>query len=151
MSKIGIVYPAVIDKIIELFPDKARMHNPYELLENPEICRKNAWGLRVESASREDLEFCDISINRTFTIVFVRQFVTLANKEDGFDAITVSMLEDQQTFLESFFSTDKIGQGDNIERIDIESISGVNELTGDEKKYLFSEITFNILINEAIS
>jgi hypothetical protein len=151
MSKIGIVYPAIIDKIITLFPTKARLHNPYELLENPEMCRKDAWGLKVESASREELEFCDISINRTFTIVFVRQFITLANKEDGFDAVTVSLIEDQQTFLEAFFSTDKIGQGDNIERIDIEAISGVNELVGDEKKYLFSEVTFNILINEAIS
>lgn len=151
MSKIGIVYPAIIDKIITLFPTKGRLHNPYELLENPEMCRKDAWGLKVESASREELEFCDISINRTFTIVFVRQFITLANKEDGFDAVTVSLIEDQQTFLESFFSTDKIGQGDNIERIDIEAISGVNELVGDEKKYLFSEVTFNILINEAIS
>lgn len=151
MSKISTVYSAIIDKIEALYPLKGRLHNPYELLDNPEICRKDAWGLRVETADREDIEFCNLSLNRTFTIVFVRQFITLGNKEDGFDAITASILEDQQTFVGAFFSTDKIGQGDNIERIDITSISGVNELTGDEKKYLFSEVTFNILINEAIS
>lgn len=151
MSKISSVYLGVIDKIKDLYPNKSRLHNPYQLDENPEIARKDAWGLKTESATREDLEYCHLSINRTFTIVFVRQFVTLAGKEDGFDSITALLLEDQQTFCNAFYSTDQIGQMDNIERIDISSISGVNELIGTEKKYLFSEVTFNILINENIT
>lgn len=149
-SKLTTVYPAIITKIGTLFPSKTRLHNPYQVEENPEITRKDSWGLKVESANREDLEYCNLSLDRTFTIVFVRQFVSLAGKEDGFDAVTLALLEDQQTFCNAFWATDKIGQGDNIERIEISSITGVQELNATEKKYLFCEVTFNILINEAI-
>ena len=150
MSKISTVYSAIITKIGTLYPSKTRLHNPYQIIENPEIIRKDSWGLRTESAFREDTEYCNLSLNREFTIVFVRQFVSLAGKEDGFDAVTASLLEDQQTFCNAFYSTDQIGQSANVERIEISSISGVQELIGDEKKYLFSEVTFNILISESI-
>lgn len=149
-TKISTVYEAVIDKINDLYPMKTRLHNPYQIIENPEITRKDSWGLKVETASREDTEYCNLSLSRTFTIVFVRQFISLASKEDGFDSVTASLLEDQQTFCNAFFSTDKIGQESNIERIEIDSISGISEVEGNEKKYLFGEVTFNILISESI-
>lgn len=151
VSKISVVYTAIIDKMEALYPAKSRLFNPYKIEENPEICRKDSWGIRVEEADREETEFCNISINRQFTAIFVRHFVTLAGKEDGFDAVTASLLEDQQIFSEAFFATDQIGQIDNIERIELGAISGIQEVVSDEKKYLFSEVTFNILISEAIS
>ncbi len=151
MSKLTTVYPAVVAAIASLYGSKTRLYNPYDILDNPEIVRKNAWGLKVEEASREETEYCNMSLLRTYTAVFVRQFVSLAGKEDGFDAATIAILEDQQTLCADFFATDKIGQGSNIDRIEITNISGVNQLSADEKKYLFSEVTFNILISEAIS
>lgn len=151
MSKISTVYTAIINKAIDLFPEKTRLHNPYNLEENPDIVRKNSWGLRVENASQETVEYCNLSLDRTFTIVFVRQFVSLASKEDGFDAVTASLLEDQQTFSQSIFSPTEIGQQNNIDRIEIISISGIQEMTSGEKKYLFNEVTFNILISELLT
>jgi hypothetical protein len=133
-----------------LYPTKIRLHNPYELTENAEMVCKNSWGIGVEDASREDLEYCNLSISRTFKATFLRQFVTLASKEDGFDAVTALLLEDQQTFLNAFYSPDKLDQQSIIEKIDFTTISGVNQLVSGEKKYLFSEVTFNILISEAI-
>ena len=151
LSKIGTVYSAIIDQIETLYPTKVRLHNPYELTDNPEIVCKDSWGLRVEDAAREDQEFCNLSITRTFTIVFLRQFVSLASKEDGFDATSINLLEDQQTFLESFYSPDEINQQSNIDKIDFSSITGVREMINNEKKYLFSEVTFTITISELIS
>lgn len=151
MTKISTVYNAIIDKANDLFPDKTRLHNPYNLEENPEIVRKNSWGLRVESANQETIEYCNLSLSRTFTMVFVRQFVSLASKEDGFDSVTSSLLEDQQTFSQSIFSPTEIGQQSNIDRIEISSISGIQEMTSGEKKYLFNEVTFNILISELLT
>lgn len=148
MSKITTVYNAVISSIETLFPNKGRLHNPYNLEENPELVRKDSWGLKVETATREETEFCNLSLNRTFTIVFLRQFVTLAGKEDGFDAVTVAILEDQQAFSSLFYSPNEIGQTSNIDRIDITNISGIQEMVSGEKRYLFGEITFNILISE---
>lgn len=103
MSKISIVYSAIIDKIESLYPAKGRVHNPYELLDNPEICRKDAWGLRVESAEREDVEFCNLSLNRTFTIVFVRQFVTLGNRKTGLMQLLDLFLRINSHLFKRFF------------------------------------------------
>jgi hypothetical protein len=151
MSKISTVYTALIGQAITLFPAKTRLHNPYNLDENPDIVKKDSWGLKVEGASQETVEYCNLSIQRTFTIVFLRQFVSLASKEDGFDAVTALLLEDQQTFAGVLYSPNEIGQQSNIDKIEVDSISGIQELVSGEKKYLFNEITFNILISETIN
>ena len=150
MSKISTIYPAIISTIETLFPAKTRLHNPYNVEENPDLVRKNAWGLRVESAEKVDQEFCDLSLSRQYTVIFVRNFVSLQGKEDGFDATTVSILEDQQSLTSALYSTDRIGQSALIDIIDIVSISGVQELKTDEKKYLLCEVTFTITISELI-
>lgn len=151
VSKITTVYPAIIAKMLALYPTKTRLHNPYDVMENPEIVRKDAWGIAVEEASREEMDYCLMALNRTYKAVFVRQFVSLAGKEDGFDTATLAILEDQQTFCDGFFATDQIGQGANIQRIDIENISGINQVSDGEKKFLLGEVTFNILLSESIS
>ena len=150
MSKISTIYPAIISTIETLFPAKTRLHNPYNVEENPDLVKKNAWGLKVESAERVDQEFCDLSLSRQYTVIFVRNFVSLQGKEDGFDATTVSILEDQQSLSSALYSTDRIGQSALIDIIDIVSISGVQELKTDEKKYLLCEVTFTITISELI-
>lgn len=150
MSKISTVYPSIISSIVTLFPLKSRMHNPYQIIENPEIVRKNAWGLKVEEATREEIEFCNLSLVRQYTIVFVRQFVSLSNKEDGYDAVTISIMEDQQSVSSLLISQDELGVEGDIDRIDIVSISGISELVDTEKKYLTAEVTFNITLSELI-
>jgi hypothetical protein len=149
--KVETVYDAVVSKLVALYPTKQRLFNPYSLLENPEIVRKDSYGIAVNDAVREELDFCKLSIAREFRFVLIRQFVTLAGKEDGFDAVTKSLLADQQTFLNAFFATDQIGQGDNIDRIDFNSISGIQQIEDGEKKYLFNEITFTITISESVA
>lgn len=151
MSSITTIYNALIDELEALFPLKNRMHNPYNLDNNPDICKKDSWGLRVGDAEHVVNEFCTLSLKRTFTIVVMKNFVTLSSKEDGFDAVSVSLLEDQQSICQSLYSPAEIGQGSTIDIIDITSISGVQEMVSDEKKYLFSEVTFNITISEQIS
>lgn len=150
MSKISTVYPAIIAEISTNFATKTRLSNPYDIFKNPDLIRKNAWGLKVNGAVREDEEFCNLSLARSFTFISLRQLVKLEGREDAFDTISVALLEDQQTFLNAFWAVDKIGQGSNIQKIDFEDISGINELVDGEKKYLFNEVTFTITINEAV-
>lgn len=151
MSKISTVYAALISSIETLYPLKTRLHNPYNLEENPDLVRKDSWGLKVEGANREDIEYCNLSLSRSFTMVFLRQFVSLAGKEDGFDVVTLGILEDQQLFSQLIFSPSELGVESDVARIEIESISGIQELASGEKKYLFGEITFNITISELIN
>jgi hypothetical protein len=151
MSKISTVYSALITAIETAFPGKTRLHNPYQLEENPDLVRKDAWGIKVLEADREDIEYCNLSLNRSFSVVFLRHFVSLSGKEDGFDYVTGQILEDQQTLAQLLFSPTEIGEQGNIDRIEITSISGIQELVTGEKRYLFGEVTFNILISELIN
>jgi hypothetical protein len=151
MSKISTVYASLVSSVGSLFPSKIRMHNPYNLDNNPDICKKDSWGLRVENAENVVSEFCNLTLNRTFTVVLMRQFVTLSSKEDGFDAVSIGLLEDQQSVASLVSSTSELGQDSLIDSINILSISGIQEMVSDEKKYLFSEVTFNISISELIS
>jgi hypothetical protein len=151
MSKVTKVYSALIEKLSGIYLDKTRLHNPYALDENPDIVRKNSWGLKVDSASRQDIEFCNLSIERNYTIILMRQFVSLASKEDGFDSATIGIIEDQQKALTLLNSPDNLGQNSLIDIINIAEISGIQELIAGEKRYLFGEVTFNILISELIN
>lgn len=150
MSKIGQIYPKIIAKIDELFPYKTRLHNPYSIEENPDIVKKDSWGLRVGDAATEEIEFCNLSLNRQFTFILIKQMVSLAGKEDGFDELSIKLLDEQQDFMTAFYSPEEIGAQDLIDRLDFSSITGVQQLVTNEKRYLFCEITFNILTSEKI-
>lgn len=150
MSKITDVYNQVMLKTNELFPSKERLHNPYNLIENPDGIRKNAWGMAVLGASNDTQDFCDLSIVRGFQLILTRQFVSLAGKEDGFDSVTVELLEAQQSFLEMVYSFNELLIEDKIDRIDIVDISGIELETGTEKKFLNCSVTFNITISERL-
>jgi hypothetical protein len=151
MSKITTAYNAILTSTSALFPSKTRLHNPYTVEENPDLVRKDSWGLKVNDGNRQDIEYCNLSIERAFTFILLRQLVTLAGKEDGFDAITLALLEDQQSFCNLIFSPSEIGEPNSIDRIEISNISGIQELATGEKKYLFCEVSFNITLSELIS
>lgn len=149
MSKISTVYDALISKISDMYPLKSRVFNPYELSDNASLLMKDAWGLKVLSASRVDIEFCNLSIERTFILVLCRNFITASNKDDGFDAVSKLILEDQQVFLGELWKTEEIGQATNINKIEFTNIGGIDFIVSDEKKFLFSEIEFTISISES--
>lgn len=132
-----------------MYPLKSRVFNPYELSDNASLLMKDAWGLKVLSASRVDIEFCNLSIERTFTLVLCRNFITASNKDDGFDAVSKLILEDQQVFLGELWKTEEIGQATNINKIEFTNIGGIDFIVSDEKKFLFSEIEFTISISES--
>lgn len=150
MSNISTVYDAIVTKVNTLFPNKGRLHNPYEFSDNPEIIMKDSWGLKVLSASREEIEYCNLSIIRDFSFVLVKQFATVGSKEDAFDAVSKNLLEDQQIFLNNFFSPTELGISSIIDKIEFDTIGGIEFVQTEQKKYLFCEIAFKIIISEPV-
>ena len=150
MTKIESAYNSIIEACNDLYPMKSRLHNPYTLEENPDVIKKDSWGIRTNGANREEQDLCNLSLNRSFTFILIRQLVSLAGKEDGFDSITVKLLNDQQSFLERFYKSDNLGNLDNIDLVEIGDVSGIQSLVTDEKKYLFCEITFSIITSTTI-
>lgn len=151
MSNISTVYTAIISKLSEIYPNKTRIFNPYELKDNASIVMKDSYGLKVNEATREDLDFCKLSVSRSFTLVLVRGLATTSNNDAAFDPVSMAILEDQQLFLNAFWSPSEIGAPGSIDRIDFSNIGGIEFVVSDEKKFLFSEIEFTILISESVN
>lgn len=150
MTKIESAYNSILNVCNNLFASKQRLPNPYSLEENPDIIKKDSWGIRTNGATREDTDLCNLSLKRSFTFTLMRQMVSLVNKEDGFDSVTTNLLNDQQVMLERLYKSDNLGDIENIDLIEIEEITGIQSLVTDEKKYLFCEITFSILTSTTI-
>lgn len=150
MSNVSTSYDAIITKANTLFASKTRLHNPYELSDNAEIMTKDTWGLKVNGAERLDIEFCNLSISREYTFILMRQFPTVGAAKDAFDSISKSLLEDQQTFLNNIWSPTELGVQNDIDQININSIGGIEFMTADQKKYLFTELTFTITLSTAV-
>ena len=150
MSKIESAYNSIIEACNELYSLKSRLHNPYSIEENPDVIKKDSWGIRTNGATREEQDLCNLSINRSFTFILIKQLVSLAGKEDGFDSVTIGLLNDQQLFLDRFYKPDNLDNLENIDLVEIGDISGLQSLVTDEKKYLFCEITFSIITSNTI-
>lgn len=151
MTKLTTVYNAIISQTTTLFSTKTRLHNPYQVLENPEIVRKDAWGIKVLDANKEVLEHCSLTVKRNYTLILVKQFVSLVGKEDGFDAVSLNLMEAQQSFCQLVNSPSELGVDGSVDQIDINKISGINQIVDNEKKYLSCEVGFTITISELIS
>jgi hypothetical protein len=150
MSKISSVYDSIVSKVETLFPAKTRLHNPYEFSDNPEIIMKDCWGLKVSQATREEIEYCNLSIARDFSFVLIRQFASVGSKDDAFDSVSKFLLEDQQSFLNTFFSPTELGVANIIDKIEFDTIGGIDFVQTEQKKYLFCEIAFKITISEPV-
>ena len=150
MSNISTAYDAIITRANALFASKTRLHNPYELSDNAEIMTKDAWGLKVNGAERLDIEFCNLSISREYTFILMRQFPTVGAASSAFDTITKALLEDQQVFLNNIWSPTELGIQNDIDQININSIGGIDFMNADQKKYLFTELTFTITLSTAV-
>jgi len=150
MSKISTAYTALIFEVNTLFPSKTRMHNANDILSNPALILRNSWGIIVNEASREDAEYCSLTLSRSLSIVLVKQFVSLNGKEDGFDAVNMAIMEDQQSLASLLHSPDELGVASDIDRIDVSPLSGITELTSGEEKFLTAQVDFNIIISESI-
>ena len=150
MSNISTAHDAIVTKALALFSSKTRVHNPYELTDNPELTLKDSWGLKIGSAAYEQNEFCNLTMSRTFTFILIRQFASTGISGSAFDSITKSLLEDQKTFLDNIYSPSELGVESSIDKIDIDSVTGIEFMQADQKKYLFCEVSANILISEPV-
>jgi hypothetical protein len=138
------IYNSILSSVSALFPNKQRIHNPYELSDNPELIMKDSWGIKVGQSSLVELVFCNLSTEREYSLLLIRQFASVGSKDTAFDAVTTSILEDQALLLDVLHSPNELGIPDIINNLVIGNISGIEFMQANEKKYLFCEVAFNI-------
>lgn len=150
MSEISDVYDAIISKMEALFPAKSRLPNPYSLTDNPDRCLKDSWGIAVSNGSRQELTFCHLQLERIFTIIITRETFILDSKTDGFDSSVKSLLEDARTVQLEFYKLDELGIEDKIDKLDVLTSSGIEDVFNGKKKFLKIEVTISVLTSDFI-
>lgn len=148
--KIGTIYDAIVSKCNNLFPNKKRLHNPYELTDNPELIMNDAWGLKVLTSSYVENEFCNLTSAREFSLILTRGFATVGSKGDAFDSVTKGLLEDQNTLINNFYSISELGIPSTIDQIEISSIGGIEFMINNQKSLLYCEIIIKITMSEQL-
>jgi hypothetical protein len=148
MSNVSLVYQGLIQKVSGLFPDKTRIPNPYNLQDNIDKLLCDGFGIKVgpESGS-EYAEFNSFTVSRTFSVVLTREMVATSSDSDVPDDISLKLLEDIYEARKMIFGPEKMGLS-SILNVSIGSSDGVNEVKSGQRKFLSTEFSFSIDINE---
>jgi len=149
MSVNGNIYNALVAKATALFPEKKRLSNPYELADNVELILKDAWGLRVEPAEIQVIEFCRVTTIREFVFVLTKNFATIGSTKDAFDSVSIALMDEQELLVDHLSAVDRL-QVSDIEKIDINEVGPIDFKVSGEKKILTVELRFKVTSSKPV-
>jgi hypothetical protein len=151
MSKFSTVYDTLIAKIIELFPDKTRISNPYSIEENKNLFLRDGWGLTVRDASESGFQTNgDFNKTQTFGIVFTKEVIRTESDTDDFDTQIKLLFEDHKTLENTMLNCAQLGIPDSVGIINFSSNTGVQFVFVGDNNFIFSETQYTIDIIEAL-
>jgi hypothetical protein len=145
MSKISTVFDTISTDLATLFPTKTDIPYPESLSDNPETLLRNGYGVTFEGSTLNGDEFCGYAIDYNFKIILTKEFVDFDSNYSNDDTTKKELLEDVYLVQKDFYNVDKIGLGDNVERISLGSVSPIQSLDNKRKiRYVELNLTFNI-------
>lgn len=148
MTNVTVILNKVVEKLVELFPNKTRIPFPYSLTDNNKNFLSDGFGLVIGSASYEPFETCAYMVSRDISVVFTREVFRTDSDVETIDEIVKQLCEDVNSTQALFYAYNELGIDDNIARIDIVSTSGVEQVQGDKQNFLSMQCSFNFYIRE---
>lgn len=150
MSKISTVYDALITELEALFPSKTRIPYAYSLADNNARFLINGYGLTVGSSNFEQFEFCNFMNARDITVVVTKEVFRTDSDAQVIDDITKDLLEDIYEVQKLFYSYNELNVPNDIAKVDIGSVSAVEEVTSGKQSFLSMAASFQFLIIESL-
>ncbi len=150
MSKISTIYNKIITELEALYPNKTRIPYPYSLADNNARFLINGFGFQVGSSSFEQFEFCDFMNNREVTIVLTKEVFRTDSDAIVVDDIAKALLEDVYNVQKLFFSYNELGIESDIAKVDIGSVSAIEEVLSGKQSFLSMSASFNFYILEKL-
>lgn len=150
MSKISTVYDRLLVELEALYPNKTRIPYPYSLADNNARFLIDGYGLTIGSASFEPFEFCDFMNNREVSVVITKEVFRTDSDANVIDDITKSLLENVYEVQKLFYSYNELGIPNDIAKVDIGSVSAVEEVLTGKQSFLSMTATFNFFILEKL-
>ena len=150
MSKVSSVYDALIIELASLYPNKTRIPYAYSLADNNARVLINGFGLTIGSSSFEPFEFCNFMNAREVSVVVTKEVFRTDSDAQVIDDITKSLLEDIYEVQKLFYSYNELGVPNDIAKVDIGSVSAVEEVNSGKQSFLSMTATFQFFIIESL-
>lgn len=150
MSKISTVYDAILTELQALYPDKTRIPYPYSLPDNNVRFLSSGYGVIVGPAAFEQFEFCDFMTTRDVTVVVTREAFRTDSDYGVIDDITKNLLEDIYKVQKLFYSYNELNVPNDIAKVDLGSVSAVEEVASGKQSFLSMSASFNFFIIEKL-
>jgi hypothetical protein len=150
MSKVSIIYDTIVEQLGILYPDKTRIPYAYSLSDNNARFLIDGYGLQIGSSSFEQLEFCNFMNSREVTIVLTREVFRTDSDADVIDDISKGLLENVYEVQKLFYSYNELGIEQDIAKVDISSVSAIEEVVSGKQSFLSMSASFNFFILEQL-
>jgi hypothetical protein len=150
MSLVTEIYNQIVLKLEEEFPTMTRIPYAYSLPDNNSNFLKNGFGLIIGSANFTEFEFCNRVSEREISVVFSKEVFRTDSDVVKIDDIVKELLENVNTVQGLFYSYEELGIEDKILKVDIGSVSGMEEVLANSSKFLTMTASFSFQIKESL-
>jgi len=150
MSLVTDIYNQIVLKLENTFPTMTRIPYSYSLPDNNSNFLKNGFGLIIGTANFTEFEFCNRVSEREISVVFSKEVFRTDSDVVKIDDIVKELLENVNTVQGLFYSYEELGIEDKILKVDIGSVSGMEEVLANSSKFLTMTASFSFQIRENI-
>jgi hypothetical protein len=147
-SKITSVYDAILDELESLYPNKTRVPYPYSLADNNARFLIDGYGFTIGPANFEQFEFCNFMTSREVTVVLTKEIFRTDSDAITVDDVAKSLLESVYDVQKLFYSYNELNVPSDIAKVDISSVSGMEQVLSGRQSFLTMSASFNFFILE---
>ena len=149
-TSITTIYDQLKARIALLLPAYQQLANPYEVMENPSIVAKKAFGIGFGSGVNSNrLVGCQLSIAREMTIVLIQLVPSLEQDVSKLSGIEKTILEDQVLLIRFLESGDYLNS--SVSKLAYVSDTGVSYDQAGRGLFIVTEITAEVEYFENIN
>lgn len=127
-SNISAIVNQINVKLAVLFPTRTKIPNPYSLENNNKNFLAYGYGLIVGAGNYLPNEYCSYVIDREISVVFTQEVFRTDSDGDVVD-VTIKQLSECVNDVQAlFFAYDELEIDNNIFKVDITSVGGVETI-----------------------
>lgn len=147
-SKISSVYDAIVSELEAIYPNKTRIPYPYSLTDNNARFLIDGYGFTIGPASFEQFEFCNFMTSREVTVVITKEIFRTDSDAITVDDVAKALLESVYEVQKLFYSYNELNVPSDIAKVDIGSVSAIEEVISGKQSFLSMSASFNFFILE---
>ena len=141
MSKVSDVYDRILLLLETELPSYAQIPNAYDLGANANLFVQKGYAIGFGPAiNTEKFTDCNLSVNRTFSIVLTQQVTANITDFDGVNAVAKQLFEDQYKIIKAI---EKDPQLMDTSVTKFTGDGGLEFLTAGQAKYFLIEMQFD--------